>query len=249
MLATDLPSDTFASVRLAVSAGEPLPADLFHRFRERFGVEILDGIGSTEMTHIFISNRPGRVVAGSSGLPISDYQVRLLDDDGNQVPPGMPGHLWVSGLTAATGYFCRTDATRRTFIGEWTRTGDVYRRTGEGFFEYQGRSDDMLKVGGEWVSPTEVEAAIVEHPAVLEVAVVGEPRPDGLQQPVAYVVAAPGHEVVAEQLIDFCRGRIAGFKRPRRVIVVEELPKTATGKISRASLREGLSKSQLATAA
>ena len=238
LLAAELPPDTFASVRQAVSAGEALPAELFTRFLERFGVEILDGIGSTELTHMFIANHRGCARPGTSGTPVGGYRVRLEDDDGGEVPPETPGHLWVSGDTAATGYWCETDATRRTFRGEWVRTGDVYARSEDGYYTYLGRSDDMLKVGGEWVSPAEVEAVLIEHPDVLEAAVIGEPRPDGLVQPVAYVVAAPDRMLDPDALVEYCRGRLAGYKRPRRVVVLDELPKTATGKIRRAGLRE-----------
>lgn len=237
LLAAELPPDTFASVRQGVSAGEALPTELFERFLERFGVEILDGIGSTELTHMFISNRPGLVRAGTSGTPVAGYRVRLEDDEGSEVPSGTPGHLYVSGDTAATGYWCRTAETRRTFRGEWVRTGDIYVCSMDGYYTYLGRSDDMLKVGGEWVSPFEVEGVLIEHPAVLEAAVIGEENRAGLTQPVAFVVPAPGGELDPEELVDFCRGRLAGYKRPRRVVVIDALPKTATGKIRRTELR------------
>lgn len=238
LLAAELERETFASVRQAVSAGEALPAELFERFRERFGVEILDGIGSTELTHVFISNRSGEARPGSSGTPVGGYRIRLEDDEGNEVAPGTPGHLLVSGATAATGYWCRTAETRRTFLGDWVRTGDVYVRSEDGFYTYLGRSDDMLKVGGEWVSPFEVEAVLAEHPGVLEAAVVGHENRAGLTEPVAYVVAAPGGTLDGDSLAEFCRGRLAGYKRPRRVVVLDALPKTATGKIRRTELRE-----------
>ncbi|MGH2688646.1 MAG: SDR family NAD(P)-dependent oxidoreductase, partial [Actinomycetota bacterium] len=221
LLAADLPSDTFASVRQAVSAAEPLAAELSTRFHDRFGVEILDGIGSTEMTHIFISNRTGRVVPGTSGTPVGGYQVRLLDDEGSEVAVDMPGHLWVSGPSAATGYYCRTEATRRTFCGEWVRTGDMYACSADGVYTYLGRSDDMFKVGGEWVSPAEVEAVLIAHPDVLEAAVVGQVTADGLMQTVAHVVAVRGRQVSIEDVVEHCRGKLAGFKRPRAVVVVD----------------------------
>jgi benzoate-CoA ligase len=238
LLAADLPEDTFASIRHAVSAGEPLPAELFHRFRARFGVEILDGIGSTEMTHIYVSNRPGRCRPGSSGTPVGGYRVRLADEQGNDAPPDTPGQLWVSGGSAATGYWCRTDATRQSFQGDWFRSGDMYVQSEDGFYTYLGRADDMFKVSGEWVAPAEVEAILVEQPGVLEAAVVGAPRPDGLTEPVALIVAIDGQSVDPDALIEGCRERLAGFKRPRRVVLVEELPKTATGKIVRTKLLE-----------
>jgi benzoate-CoA ligase family protein len=239
LLAAELPEDTFASVRYAVSAGEPLPAGIYHRFRERFGVDILDGIGTTEALHIFISNRPGDIHPGCSGRLVPGYRARLVDDDGAEVPPGRPGHLLVAGESVATGYWCRTEVTRRTFLGGWLRTGDVYVRSQDGVFTYQGRSDDMLKAGGIWVSPAEVEATLVEHADVLEAAVVGRPDADGVSWPVAYVVRLPGREPSAAELIDFCRQRLAAFKRPRDVVFVAELPKTATGKIQRYKLRDG----------
>jgi len=237
LLAANLPRSTFASLRLAVSAGEPLPAELYVRFHERFGVEILDGIGSTELTHIYISNRPGRVVPGSTGTPVGGYRIRLEDEDGNDVLPGEPGHLSVAGASLATGYWCRTDATRERFHGEWYRTGDMYSCSADGYYTYLGRADDMLKVAGEWVSPAEVEGVLAEHPDVLEAAVVGEPV-DALTRPVAFVVALPGRTIDEVELVEFCRARLAGFKRPRRVVLVDELPKTVTGKIQRALVRE-----------
>jgi benzoate-CoA ligase len=238
LLAAELPPETFASTRLALSAGEALPAELFTRFLERFGVEILDGVGSTEMTHIYASNRAGRWRPGSSGTVVGGYRIRLTDEEGNPVPPGTPGELWVSGNSAATGYWCRTEATRASFQGEWFRSGDMYVESDDGFYTYLGRADDMLKVGGEWVAPAEVEAVLIEHQDVLEVVVVGALRADGLTEVVACVVSLPDRELDPESLIEHCRGRLAGFKRPRRVLVLGELPKTATGKIQRAVLRE-----------
>jgi len=238
LLAADLPPDAFAPVRLAVSAGEPLPGDLFLRFRDRFGVEILDGLGSSEMAHIFISNRAGDACAGSSGRPVAGYRVRLLDDDGAEVTtPGAPGHLFASGESAALGYWCNVEASRRTFQGEWVRTGDMYTRSPDGRYEYLGRSDDMIKVSGEWVSPAEVEAVLIEHPDVLEAAVVGERNADGLTRTLAYLVAAPGRTIDTDAIAGHCRARLAGYKRPRRLVVLDELPKTTTGKVQRFVLR------------
>jgi benzoate-CoA ligase len=164
--------------------------------------------------------------------------VRLEGDDGLEVGAGEPGHLSVAGDSMATGYWCRTDATRERFCGEWYRSGDMYTRSSDGFYTYLGRSDDMLKVAGEWVSPAEVEGALIEHPGVLEAAVVGVPDADGLVKPVAFLVAVTGGEIDAEGVLEFCRSRLAGFKRPRRAVVVAQLPKTTTGKIQRAKLRE-----------
>ncbi len=237
--ASDVPDDTFASVRLAVSAAEALPAETWHRFHERFGVEILDGLGSTEMTHIFLSNRAGQVRPGTTGTPVEGYDLRIVDDDGAEQPDGTPGHLWVRGDTAATGYHHDPEATEWTFGlgGGWVRTGDTYARHADGSYTYLGRSDDMLRVGGEWVAPAEVEATIIEHPAVLEVAVVGEVDHRGTTRPTAYVVAKDGFSLGEEEVIAHCRSRLAGYKRPTRVVLMAALPKTATGKIQRFKLR------------
>jgi benzoate-CoA ligase len=237
LLAADLPADSFASVRLAASAGEPLSADIYTRFLERFGVEILDGIGSTELTHIYVSNREGRVRPGTSGTPVGGYRVRLEDDEGREVPARQPGQLSVAGDSMATGYWCRTEATRNQFRGEWFRSGDIYARSADGFYSYLGRADDMLRVSGEWVSPAQVEAVLIEYPCVLEAAVVGASDAGGLTKPVAFVVPNPGEEIDCDAVLEFCRPRLAGFKRPQRIIVVDELPKTPTGKIQRAKLR------------
>jgi benzoate-CoA ligase family protein len=237
--ASDIADDAFASVRLGVSAAEALPAETWHRFRERFDVEILDGIGSTEMTHIFLSNHQGRVRPGTTGTVVDGYDVRIVDDEGVDRADGTPGHLWVRGDSAAIGYFGDDAATRRTFgLGDgWIRTGDTYVRDAQGCHTYLGRSDDMLRVGGEWVAPAEVEATIIEHPSVLEVAVVGEVDDRGITRPTAYVVAKEGFSVTQEDVIAHCRGRLAGYKRPSRVVLMPSLPKTATGKIQRFKLR------------
>jgi benzoate-CoA ligase family protein len=237
LLASDLPDDTFASVRYGVSAAEPLPADIFGRFRDRFGVEILDGIGSTELTHIFISNRPGQIRPATSGVPVPGYDVVVLDDVGAPVPAGTAGHLYVGGESMATGYWCAADSTRECFQGRRMRTGDMYSCSDDGHFTYLGRSDDMLRVAGEWVSPAEVEATLIGHPSILEVAVVGQRDGGGVVRPVAYVVAAAGAVVDIASLEGLCREQLAGYKRPRHYHVVAELPKTATGKIQRYKLR------------
>ena len=224
LVASDIPDATFAPVRQAVSAGEALPAELFLRFRDRFGVEILDGIGSTEMTHIFVSNRRGRAVPGASGTPVRGHEVRVLDEAGVPVAAGAPGQLWVSGSAAATGYWCRSEETRRTFVGAWVATGDLYSVDIDGVYRHLGRRDDMLKVGGEWVSPAEV-------------AVVGAVGADGLVRAVAFAVPRPGAELDVDAVLARCRAELAGYKRPRRVVVLDALPKTATGKILRTELR------------
>jgi acyl-coenzyme A synthetase/AMP-(fatty) acid ligase len=226
-------------VRLAVSAAESLPAETWHRFHERFGVEILDGIGSTEMTHIYMSNSPRALRPGTSGLPVPGYDVDIVDDDGRPVAAGVAGHLEVGGESMAVGYWCDSASTHRSFAGRRLRSGDMYSRSEDGYFTYLGRSDDMLRVGGEWVSPAEVEAVLVTHQAVLEAAVVGDRDEQGVLRPVAYVVATPGREVDTAELEVLCKSELAGYKRPKTYVVLAELPKTATGKIQRYQLRPG----------
>lgn len=239
LLASDIPDDTFSSVRQAVSAGEPLPAVIFERFRDRFGVEILDGIGSTEALHIFLSNRPGAVVPGTTGTAVPGYEVQIRDAEGAVIEgTGQPGELYVRGPSTAVGYWSRYETTKRVFQGEWLRTGDSYLRNGDGTYTCLGRFNDMLKAGGIWVSPAEVEERLLEHPDVAEAAVVAAPDADGLDKPVACVVATEGREIDEQALIDFCREGLASFKRPRAVVRVAELPKTATGKIRRNVVRE-----------
>jgi benzoate-CoA ligase family protein len=238
LLAADLPPSTFASVRRAISAGEALPAEVFERWRERFGMEILDGIGSTEMTHIFISNRAGRAVPGASGVPVPGYDVRLTDADDHDVADDAPGLLWVRGESAALGYWCRAAESRRNFVGEWTRTGDMYTRSSDGVYRYVGRADELFKVAGEWVSPYEVESVLAMHADVIEAAVVGLPNADGVLQCAGFVTVRPDAAIDAPTLLEFCRPYLAGYKRPARVFVVDELPKTATGKIRRVELRQ-----------
>lgn len=240
LLGSDIADDTFASVRQGVSAGEALPAEIFRRFSDRFGLEILDGIGSTEALHIFLSNRAGAVVPGTSGTPVPGYDIALRNEaTGESVDDGEPGSLYLRGPSIATGYWCRTETTRAVFQGDWLRTGDTYiKESDSGAYRCLGRSDDMIKAGGIWVSPTEVEARLLEHASVAEVAVVGVADTDGLEKPVAYVVAAAGHAVDSAELDAFCRNGLAAFKRPRKVVVVTEIPKTATGKLKRYLLRD-----------
>ncbi|MDT7656747.1 MAG: hypothetical protein QOF38_1462, partial [Pseudonocardiales bacterium] len=242
LLASAIPDDTFASVRQGASAGEPLPVTLFTRMRDRFGFEVLDGIGSTEALHIFLSNVPGAVRPGSSGTPVPGYAVQLRDEtDGSVVTEAdTAAVLYISGESVATGYWCRAETTRAAFQGDWLRTGDTYQRNADGSYSYLGRSDDMIKAGGIWVSPSEVEARLLEHPDVIEVAVVGAPDEAGLDKPVAVVVARPGAVVREDELVEFCRAGLAAFKRPRRVLLVESLPKTATGKLQRYLVRATL---------
>jgi benzoate-CoA ligase family protein len=238
LLASDIADDTFGSVRAAISAAEPLPGEIWRQFKERFGVEILDGIGSTEALHIFVSNRPGRSAPDSSGQVVPGWEAKIVDGAGVPVADDEPGHLLIKGPSTASGYWCQRDRSRQTFEGEWTRTGDMYVRSHDGSFSYMGRSDDMMKVSGEWVSPAEVEATLVEHPAVMEAAVVGLADESGIARPVAFVVLLPDRVVGEDELIAFCRARLSGFKRPRRVVFAPSLPKTATGKIQRYRLRE-----------
>ncbi|MEU6143894.1 benzoate-CoA ligase family protein [Streptomyces sp. NPDC047081] len=235
----DIPDDAFASVRVGVSAGEALPARIYQGVLERFGVEVLDGIGSTEMLHIFMSNRQGRVHPGSSGEPVPGYAVQLRDVAGQLVEgAGVPGELYVRGESAAVGYWCRAETSRRVFLGEWVRTGDTYVRNADGTYTCMGRTNDLLKAGGIWVSPAEVEERLLAHPDVAEVAVVGARDADGLDKPVACVVPRPGREVDAEALVAWCREGLAAFKRPRAVVGLSELPRTPTGKIRRNVLRD-----------
>jgi len=231
----------FSSVRLCVSAGEALPAPLFERWLERTGTEILDGIGSTEICHIFLSNRPGECAPGTTGSPVPGYDLRLVDETGEPVPPGRPGDLLVRGDSTAALYWNRHEATKETMVGEWIRTGDKYLIDEGGHWRHAGRSDDMLKVGGIWVSPVEVEATLLAHEAVLECAVVGEEDVDGLVKPTAFVVLKEGAAALAPaELQAFVKERLAPYKYPRRVVFRDALPKTATGKIRRFLLRREL---------
>ena len=238
LLAAGLPHDAFASVRACVSAGEAFPAPLFERFTSTFGVEMLDGIGSTEMLHIFISGRPGRTRAGATGEIVAGYEAKILDDDGEPVPDGTPGNLFVRGSSAATGYWCRMETTRLVFQGHWVRTGDTYVRSADGYYSSLGRTDDIIKAGGIWVSPTEVEERLRQHPEVMQVVVVSVPDEAGLDKPVACAVLVPGSTATEDDLVAFCRDGLAAFKRPRHVLVFDELPTTATGKLQRFRIRE-----------
>ena len=235
-----LPAREDVALRLCTSAGEPLPEEIGKNWTARFGHEIIDGIGSTEMLHIFVSNRPGDVRYGTTGLPVPGYRVRIVGDDGREVPPGELGELEVSGPTAAAYYWNNRAKSRSTLVGEWTRTGDKYSQDADGYYVYCGRADDMLKVGGIWVSPAEVEAALVSHEAVLEAAVIGVADDQQLVKPKAFVVLKPGiepHDGLVELLQAHVKSRLAPYKYPRWIEFVTELPKTATGKIRRHVLR------------
>jgi benzoate-CoA ligase family protein len=238
MLRAELPRNALAGVRLAVSAGEPLPAALYERWTSRFGVDIVDGIGMTETLHIFLSNLPGQVRPGTTGKPVSGYDLKILDELDNETPTGEPGVLHVRAPSAAMGYWSQYDASRRVFRGEWVRTGDTYVRDADGYYTYLGRTGDMLKVSGIWVSPRDIEGQLLKHPAVDQAVVVGAADTDGLERPVAFVVRAESSSVTESELIAFCRNDLAAVHRPRRVIFVDTYPTTATGKVRRVELRE-----------
>ena len=242
MLASpEFPPREALRLRCCVSAGEPLPAEIGRRFRERTGVDILDGIGSTEMLHIFLSNRAGDVRYGTTGVPVAGYELRIVDERGVDVADGEQGELLIKGPTAAMTYWNNRPKSRTTFLGEWTRSGDKYRRDEAGYYVYCGRNDDMLKVGGIWVSPVEVEAAIIGYPAVLEAAVVGAEDDDGLVKPYAFVVLKQDQspsEAMKEMLKQHVKTTLQPHKYPRWISFVAELPKTATGKTQRFRLRQ-----------
>jgi 4-hydroxybenzoate-CoA ligase len=227
-------------LRLCVSAGEALPAHLGERWRQVAGVDVLDGIGSTEMLQTFISNRPGDVRYGSTGKPVPGYDAKIADESGREVSDGEIGELIVRGPTAGEGYWNQRAKSRRTFVGEWTYTGDKYRRDPDGYYYYCGRTDDMFKVSGLWVSPFEVEAALATHEAVLEAAVVGKADADGLIKPKAFIVLRNGYtadERLFEALRAHVKERAGLWKYPRWIDITPDLPRTATGKIQRFKLR------------
>lgn len=241
------PDFDLSTVRHAVSAGEALPAPIFERFKERFGVEILDAIGSTEALHMFIANRPGAARPGSSGQILPGYEARIVDDGGQPVPQGEIGNLLIKGDSVCAGYWNQHEKTKETIQGHWLRTGDKYYCDGDGYFWYVGRSDDMMKVKGMWVSPVEVESVLMEHPLVQEAAVIGAADGNQLIKPSAYVVLKPG-EMGSPELSDSLRrhiaSRLAPHKCPQALEFVAELPKTATGKIQRYKLRQSASRAK-----
>ena len=237
----DLPRAGEHSLRFCTSAGEALPEEIARAWKKHTGVEIIDGIGSTEMLHIFISNRPGAVLYGTTGFPVAGYDVRIVHDSGAEIPRGEIGELQVKGPTRASCYWNNPEKTRETFLGEWLRTGDRFFQDADGAFVHCGRSDDMLKVGGLWVSPTEVESALICHPAVLEVAVVGAADENNLIKPKAFVVTKSGVAAdanLAQELQEFVKKKLAPYKYPRWITFLDELPKTATGKLQRFLLRK-----------
>lgn len=231
-----------SSIRIAIVGGEPMAPEIFRRWREVFGLEILEGIGSSEALMFYCVNRPGQSRPGSCGRPVLGYELRIVDGEGSQVPQGEPGVLALRGPTLFHYYAGRPDLTRKAFRGEWFLTGDQFRMDEDGHYWFQGRADDMLRVAGTWVSPAEVEGVLMEYPAVLECAVVGAPDGQGTMRPKAYVVLRPGApagEGLGSELITFVRDHIAAYKAPRWVEFVTDLPKTATGKIQRFKLRAG----------
>ncbi len=238
LAAPNLPAKTEVALRMCSSAGEALPADLGERFKAHFGIDIIDGIGSTEMLHIFLSNLPGKVRYGTTGWPVPGYEIELRSESGGAVTDGEPGDLYIQGPSAALMYWNNREKSRDTFQGAWTKSGDKYVKNSDGSYTYSGRSDDMLKVSGIYVSPFEVEATLVQHSAVLEAAVIGKIDTQGLTKTKAFVVLKVGASATEEDLKAFVKDRLAPYKYPRYIEFVSELPKTATGKIQRFKLRD-----------
>ncbi|WP_144634057.1 benzoate-CoA ligase family protein [Bordetella genomosp. 13] len=241
LAAADLPPRQQVALRVCTSAGEALPRDIGDRFTRHFGCEILDGIGSTEMLHIFLSNRTGELRYGTTGKPVPGYEVQLRDDGGLPVPVGAIGDLYIKGPSTALMYWNNRDKTRQCFQGDWLKSGDKYVCDADGYYTYAGRSDDMIKVSGQYVSPVEVENVLIQHEAVLEAAVIGVPDHDGLVKTKAYVVLRPGYQPddsTGAALQQYVKQHLAPFKYPRQINFTEELPKTATGKIQRFRLRQ-----------
>ncbi|MBK7863092.1 MAG: benzoate-CoA ligase family protein [Archangiaceae bacterium] len=231
----------FSSLRLAVSAGEALPAELYQRWKKLTGVEVLDGIGSAEMFHIFITNRLGDVKLGSLGRVVEGYRARVCDDEGREVPRGEVGTLWVQGDSMALEYWQQHEKSKQTFRGDWCVSADKFQQDDDGYFYFCGRGDDMLKVGGKWLSPVEVENALLQHAAVREVAVVGFKDKDGLDKPRAFVALHAGKtasDALAEELKAHVRDALAPFKAPREVVFLDALPRSDRGKVLKTELRK-----------
>ena len=233
----DAAQQDLSSLRCATSAGEALPVELYERWRKTFGVELLDGLGTAEMWHIFISNKPGAVRPGTLGTVVPGFEVKVCDDDGRELPDGEVGMLWVRGNSRAIGYWQQMDKTRAAFRGEWYVSGDLLRRDRDGYFTYCGRADELLKVGGKWLAPQEVESCLLQHPLVKEVAVVGIEDANGLTKPQAFVVATEQRPGLAEELQAFARERLEPYKAPRTVRFLDALPRTHLGKVDRGKLR------------
>jgi len=243
MMAVEGFTETYdlSSLRLCISAGEALPPSIWHEWKEFTGLEILEGMGTTELLALFLRNPADGARPGSTGKPVAGFEVAVVDDDGQPVPPGVTGNLMVKGETAALGYLHQYEKSRKTFRGEWTLTGDRFYVDEDGYYWYVGRTDEMLKVGGVWVSPIEIESTLARHEAVLESAVIGYPDGSNLIKPKAFVVLRRGHvpsRELAQELIDYCAAEMAAYKRPRWVEFVSELPRTATGKLQRSKLGE-----------
>ncbi len=235
----DASRQDLSSLRFATSAGEALPVELYHRWKETFGVELLDGLGTAEMWHIFLSNRIGAVKPGTLGQVVAGFDVKAADDNGTEVPAGEVGLLWVRGNSQGLGYWQLQEKTRRTFRGDWVVCGDLVSRDADGYFTHHGRADEMLKVSGKWLSPQEVESCLLQHPAVREAAVVGITGDGGLVKPHAYVVTLDRRADLAEELKAFVRERLEPFKAPREISFVDALPRTHLGKVDRGRLRRG----------
>jgi len=230
-------SRDFSSLRLATSAGEALPAELHSRWDEIVGVDLLDGLGTAEMWHIFLSNRPGDVRPGTLGHVVPGFEVRVCDDEGRELPDGEVGWLWVRGGARAIGYWQQMEKTQQAFRGEWYVSGDMIVRDADGIFTYSGRGDDMLKVKGKWLSPREVENTLLQHPVVREAAVVGVPDPQGLTRPHAFVIADATPDGLAAELADFLRDRLSSYKCPERFTFLDDFPRTHLGKVDRGRIR------------
>jgi len=233
----DAATSDLSSLRLATSAGEALPIELDQRWRATFGVDLLDGLGTAEMWHIFISNRPGAARPGTLGTVVPGFEIKVCDDQGNELPAGETGYLWVRGGSRAIAYWQDVDKTSAAFRGEWYVSGDLVRRDADGFVTYCGRGDELLKVGGKWLAPAEVEGCLLEHPSVAEACVVGMTDANGLVKPLAYVVSREQRDGLAQELQAFVRDRLAPFKHPREVVFVDALPRTHLGKVDRGKLR------------
>jgi benzoate-CoA ligase family protein len=235
----DQPSDAhdLSSLRFATSAGEALPAALYDRWMQTFGVELYDGLGTAEMWHVFVTNQPGHVRPGTLGRPVAGYDVEVRDDEGRPLPAGEVGRLWVRGGSRATAYWRNMDATQQVFRGEWVVTGDLIAKDADGYVTYVGRGDDALKVKGRWLLPAEVESCLLAHDRVVECAVVGATDTDGLVKPVAFVVAASPDAALADELQRWVLDRLEPYKHPRRVVVLDDFPRTHLGKIDRGALK------------
>ncbi len=234
----DARAHDLSTLRFSTSAGEALPVPLYHRWRETFGVELLDGLGTAEMWHIFVTNRPGDVKPGTLGRVVEGFEIEVRDDAGNPVGVGEPGKMWVRGSSRAIGYWRNAGRNHEAFQGEWFVGGDLISRDADGYISYCGRGDDVLKVGGKWLAPQEVESCLMRHPAVRECAVVGVESRDGLTKPVAFVLARNDDDDLDETLKQHVLDHLDAYKHPRRVILVEDLPRTHLGKIDRGALKE-----------